>query len=157
MKQPIKFALLGAILVLIGVIAGFNLNKSMRGGTHSKGLENDLEKLHSAVLFVQDNYVDEPEEAVLIDDAIKGMLEGLDPHSFYIPSKDMKQMDEQMQGSFMGIGVEFNIQDDTILVVSPVSGGPSDQLGIQAGDRIVKIDPSLQRFKISGSFLSSNV
>ena len=140
MKQPIKFALLGAILVLIGVIAGFNLNKSMGGSRPSKGLKNDLEKLQSAVVFVEDNYVDEPDEEDLIDNAIKGMLEGLDPHSFYIPAKDMEQMDEQMQGSFMGIGVEFNLQDDTILVVSPVSGGPSDKLGIQAGDRIVKID-----------------
>lgn len=140
MKQPIKFALLGAILVLVGVIAGFNLKKSMTPTRYSEGGEGDLEKLQSAVRFVENNYVDDPSENKLVDDAIKGMLEGLDPHSFYISAEDMESMDEQMKGSFMGIGVEFNIQEDTILVVSPVSGGPSDQLGIQAGDRIVKID-----------------
>ncbi|MEM8890490.1 MAG: S41 family peptidase, partial [Bacteroidota bacterium] len=67
-------------------------------------------------------------------------LEGLDPHSFYIPSKDMKQMQEQMDGSFDGIGIEFNILDDTIYVAVPISGGPSEKLGIMTGDRIVKVD-----------------
>ncbi len=91
-------------------------------------------------MFIEENYVKETDHEKLVDDAIKGILEGLDPHSFYIPATEMKQMQEQMDGGFDGIGIQFNIVDDTIYVEASLSGGPSEKLGIMAGDRIVKVD-----------------
>jgi carboxyl-terminal processing protease len=75
-----------------------------------------------------------------VESAIRAMLENLDPHSTYIPAEDLKAYTEPLQGEFDGIGIEFHIQDDTIMVVAAVSGGPSEQLGIQSGDRIVEVE-----------------
>jgi carboxyl-terminal processing protease len=68
------------------------------------------------------------------------LLKELDPHSYYIKAKDLSAINEPMEGSFDGIGVEFNLLDDTILVVAPISGGPSQRVGIQSGDKIVSVD-----------------
>jgi carboxyl-terminal processing protease len=76
----------------------------------------------------------------LEEKTINEMLTNLDPHSVYIPAKDLQQANEQLEGNFEGIGVEFNILNDTIMVVSAINGGPSQILGIQAGDRIIKVD-----------------
>lgn len=85
-------------------------------------------------------YVDTVNQEKLVDEAIVKMLQELDPHSIYISKEEVREMEEPLQGSFDGIGVQFNIMNDTILVVSPISGGPSEKLGILAGDRIVEID-----------------
>ena len=71
------------------------------------------------------------------------MLANLDPHSVYIPAKEIAGVEEEMVGNFEGIGIEFFIVNDTIMVVTPISGGPSELLGMQAGDRIIKINDSL--------------
>jgi carboxyl-terminal processing protease len=84
--------------------------------------------------------VDTVDSEKLTEDAIKAVLKGLDPHSVYISEKDLKKMNEPLEGNFEGIGIQFNILHDTITVVSPISGGPSKKLGIRAGDKIVKID-----------------
>lgn len=139
MTRKIQIALLGAFLVLVGMLAGFRLNQTTPE-TQRQQIYANLQKFQEAVWFVEKSYVEEVDAKKLVDDAIIGMLEGLDPHSFYIPAQEQAEMEEQMEGAFEGIGIEFNILDDTILVVSPISGGPSEQLGIQAGDRIVKID-----------------
>ncbi|MEL6649860.1 MAG: S41 family peptidase [Bacteroidota bacterium] len=97
-------------------------------------------KFERALRFIESNYVEELDETKIVDDAIEGVLKGMDPHSFYIPASEMKQMREQMSGSFDGIGVQFNILEDTIYVEAPISGGPSEKLGIMAGDRIVKVN-----------------
>ena len=68
------------------------------------------------------------------------MLEDLDPHSVYFSAEELKQADEPLNGNFEGIGVQFNIFKDTIMVVSPISGGPSERLGIRSGDRFVEVD-----------------
>ena len=85
-------------------------------------------------------YVDSVDLDGLVETAIRGMLEELDPHSVYIPSEDLQQADEPLNGKFEGIGVRFNIMKDTIMVVSTIAGGPSEKLGIMAGDRIVEVD-----------------
>jgi carboxyl-terminal processing protease len=76
----------------------------------------------------------------LTEETITKLLQSLDPHSSYIPAKELQAMNEPLEGKFEGIGVEFNIIDDTIVVIAPISGGPSQKLGIQPGDRIVKIE-----------------
>ena len=85
-------------------------------------------------------YVDTVNQQKLIDDAIVQVLKDLDPHSIYISAKEVKEMNEPLQGSFEGIGIQFNIFNDTLLVVSPISGGPSKKVGVLAGDRILTVD-----------------
>ena len=95
----------------------------------------------SRVLSLTDNfYVDSVDKEKLVEYAIIGMLKELDPHSVYISADEVERTNEALKGSFDGIGVQFNILDDTLMVVSPIVGGPSEKLGIRAGDRIIEID-----------------
>lgn len=97
-------------------------------------------KLNRVFDVVQTFYVDTVNVDALVETAIIEVLMELDPHSIYISKDEVKEMNEPLEGNFEGIGVQFNIMDDTILVVNPIPGGPSEKLGIRAGDRIVKID-----------------
>ena len=85
-------------------------------------------------------YLDTVNTDKLTEHAIIEMLKKLDPHSVYISKEEVKEMNEPLEGNFEGIGVQFNIMDDTILVVNTIPGGPSEKLGIRTGDRIIKID-----------------
>jgi carboxyl-terminal processing protease len=95
------------------------------------------EKFRRALRIVGFAYVDPVNEEELVEDAIRGMLKDLDPHSVYLSAEELKSANEPLQGSFEGIGVQFNIINDTIVVVSPVPGGPSEKVGIFPGDKIV--------------------
>lgn len=97
-------------------------------------------KLSKVLDLVDRFYVDTINQNEVVELAIIEMLAELDPHSIYITKDDVKAMNEPLQGSFEGIGIQFNILKDTIIVVSPISGGPSERVGIRAGDRIVKIE-----------------
>lgn len=97
-------------------------------------------KFETVVDYIHDEYVDTVSKKRLTELALSLMLPHLDPHSSYIPAEDLKGVNETMEGNFEGIGVEFNIQRDTILVVAAIPGGPSEKVGIRAGDRIVKIE-----------------
>ena len=98
------------------------------------------QKLSTIYYLIDNFYVDTANFETVTDEAITAILKELDPHSAYISKKDVQKANEPLEGSFEGIGVTFQIFQDTILVVSPVSGGPSDKVGIMAGDKIVKID-----------------
>jgi len=98
------------------------------------------EKFRRALRTVSFMYVDPVSEDSLVDHAIRGMLKELDPHSVYLTADELRKANEPLQGSFEGIGVQFNIINDTIVVVSPVPGGPSEKVGILPGDKIVAID-----------------
>ncbi|MEE8445970.1 MAG: peptidase S41, partial [Alphaproteobacteria bacterium] len=89
---------------------------------------------------VRAGYVEEVSDEQLIEAAITGMLTSLDPHSSYISTNDLKTLSEPLEGNLEGIGVEFNIINDTIIVISTITGGPSEALGVEAGDRIIKIE-----------------
>jgi carboxyl-terminal processing protease len=98
----------------------------------------------SRVLSLIDNYyVDTTNQEKLVEHAIIELLHKLDPHSIYISKDEVKAMNEPLEGNFEGIGVQFNILRDTIIVVAPISGGPSEKLGVKAGDRIIKIEDIL--------------
>lgn len=99
-------------------------------------------KLNNVLQMIADNYVDSISVEKLVEETIPAMLKNLDPHSVYIPAERFKRVNESLEGNFEGIGVQFNIQDDTILVVNTISGGPSERVGILPGDRIVTIDDS---------------
>ncbi len=104
------------------------------------GKDSPLRKLQIAELAVTNLYVDSVDENKLVEDAIKGMLEKLDPHSTYTNAKETKALNEPLQGDFDGIGVQFNIIEDTLVVIQTVVNGPSEKVGIQAGDRIITVN-----------------
>ncbi len=104
------------------------------------GKDAPLKKIQFAEVAIANLYVDSLDENQLAESAIRGMLEKLDPHSTYTDAKETKALEEPLQGDFEGIGVQFNIVDDTLLVVQPTTNGPSQKVGIMAGDRIVEVN-----------------
>ena len=102
-----------------------------------------LRKLNLAQFAIANLYVDETDEGKLVESAIIGMLEELDPHSTYSNAEEVKKMNEPLQGNFDGIGIQFNMAEDTLFVIQPVSGGPSEKVGIRAGDRITHVNDTL--------------
>ena len=112
--------------------------------------ESQLRKLSIAEMAIKNLYVEEVDEQKLVEDAIRGMLEKLDPHSTYTNPKETKAVTEPLNGSFEGIGVQFNMVEDTLIVIQPVINGPSEKVGIVAGDRIVMVnDTAIAGVKMS--------
>ena len=97
-------------------------------------------KLNGLLRIIEDQYVDTVNMAELIEDAMPQILGELDPHSSYIPAKDLQAVNDDLRGSFSGIGIQFTIQQDTIHISNVIPGGPSEKVGIMAGDRIVEIN-----------------
>ena len=98
------------------------------------------DKFEHLLTIIDRTYVDSVNDEKLVESAIRAMLKKLDPHSIYIPKSEVDAMNEPLKGNFEGIGIQFNILHDTITVVSAISGGPSERLGIMAGDKIVKVE-----------------
>jgi len=121
-----------SLILTIGLVFLFS-------GLYSQGDSNSIKFLR-VMKLVSGYYVDSVNETKLVEDAISGMLKELDPHSVYIPRKELQAINENLQGNFEGIGIQFNILHDTLVVIAPLSGGPSERLGILAGDRIIFID-----------------
>jgi carboxyl-terminal processing protease len=128
------------IVLCLGLAAGIFLGASLNSKKASSDVGEDVQKFREVLTQIKDEYVDTINTSKLVDDAIQHMLNKLDPHSSYIPSSDRVAANEDLRGNFDGIGVEFNIFHDTVVVVSPLSGGPSEALGIQSGDKIIKVD-----------------
>lgn len=124
------------ILIALGIFIGMKIQNAVSDDK----ISSQVRKFNDALEITSKFYVDDVDSQKLTEDAIKGMLNGLDPHSVYISAEQLKRVSEDFQGSFEGIGVEFDIVNDTLTIVSPISGGPSEKLGIQAGDKIVKIN-----------------
>jgi carboxyl-terminal processing protease len=122
-----------------GIIIGAIFFDSGRESDISQGYKKFAEVLG----YVQKDYVDTVDIDQLVDISIEKMLERLDPHTVYIPKSDIQVAHSQLEGNFEGIGVEFNIIRDTIIVVSPITGGPSEQAGILAGDKIIFVNDSV--------------
>ena len=99
-------------------------------------------KLRLAEAAITQLYVDTIDEDKLVEDAIKGMLNNLDPHSSYSTPEETKELNEPLQGNFSGIGITFNMNEDTLYVIQTVAGGPSEKVGILAGDRIIAVNDS---------------
>ena len=112
--------------------------------------DTPLRKLQYAEVAITNLYVDSVDEKKLVEDAIRGMLNKLDPHSSYSTPKEVKELNEPLNGNFEGIGVQFNMIEDTLLVIQPVTNGPSEKVGILAGDRIVSVnDTAIAGVKMS--------
>jgi len=101
---------------------------------------DEVQRFVSAIGIIQHYYISEPSDKILFDNAIKGMVESLDPHSSYLNADDLKDLETAVSGEFVGIGVELTTQDGALKVVSPLEGSPADKAGLKPGDYIIKID-----------------
>jgi carboxyl-terminal processing protease len=137
-KLSIYLPVIFAVILLAGIVVGMQLGQMGHGFSLLK-TKNDT-KLNDVINYVNKNYVDPESKDALKEKAITGMLQSLDPHSVYIPASEFHEATDPLLGSFEGIGVQFRIENDSITVIIPVSGGPSEKVGIRAGDRIVTID-----------------
>ena len=124
------------IILTAGIVLGIQLEKIFSDDS----LRDGVRKLNDVLSYTQRYYREEIDTPKLVDGAIKGIMDDLDPHSFYISAKDFTSVEESFRGDFEGIGIEFQVVNDTLTVVSPITGGPSESLGILPGDRIVKIN-----------------
>ena len=131
-----------ALAIIVGIFLGARLQSRMQIGTRTTPAKN-ANKVGLIMNLIEENYVDSVDSKKIVEAAIPEMLKQLDPHTVYIPAKDMVEVSEEMSGNFSGIGVQFSIQNDTIMVIDVISGGPSQKLGIRAGDRIVKVNDSI--------------
>ncbi|MBI5472096.1 MAG: S41 family peptidase [Ignavibacteriae bacterium] len=132
-----RFSLLSvSLIIVLSLVAGAWLNQLISGDN----IYDQLNKFKDVLSMAQKVYVEDVDTGKLTEAAIRGMLGELDPHSVYISSAEMQRVKEDFQGSFEGIGIEFAVLNDTLVVVTPIIGGPSEALGIEAGDKIVKID-----------------
>lgn len=132
------------ILLALALVAGLFIGQDMASSTSSPLALFDLrkpsasDKIGRVIDLIEAQYVDTVEKNALVDEVLQDLLQRLDPHSYYISAAELRAAQEPLEGSFDGIGVEFAIQRDTVVVISPVEGGPSAALGIRPGDRIVK-------------------
>lgn len=138
--MPVLFA----FVLIIGMQLGFKMYETLKG---KKSLpvntSSTLSELEEIFNYIDNRYVDSIKSNALLEKVIGKTLENLDPHSNYIPAKDLQEVKESLQGNFEGIGVEFAIVKDTIVVVTPIANGPSEKLGILAGDKIIEIEDSI--------------
>lgn len=123
-------------LIFLGALALLTAS----GITNAQNYLNQNQKLRMAEAAIAQFYVDTVNETKLVEDAIRGMLEGLDPHSQYTNAEETKELNEPLTGNFSGIGITFNMNQDTLYVIQTVSGGPSERVGILAGDRIISVN-----------------
>lgn len=136
-KQQIRLPIILALAISAGIWIGATFAEPK---TDRNDLKAAIYKLQEIITYINRDYVDSVNTNELVEYGIEKMLEKLDPHSSYIPAKDASLAKSQLDGEFDGIGVEFGIIRDTIYVVAPLSGGPSEKLGIQAGDQIISVD-----------------
>ncbi len=126
------------LLVVVSIIGGSMLNQLISGDN----IYDQLHKFGDVLNYTEKYYVEDVDTGKLTEAAINGLLNQLDPHSVYIPATELQRVTEDFQGSFEGIGIEYQVLADTLLVVAPIVGGPSEALGIQSGDKIVRINDS---------------
>ena len=119
----------------LGILLGAKLNFPSQGNISSS--DNHKNKLNKLIDFINNEYVDEVNTDSIVDLAVTNILEKLDPHSVYVPPSEQSQIAESMKGDFVGIGVNFYMLNDTVAIVKPVKGGPSEKAGIKSGDRIL--------------------
>jgi carboxyl-terminal processing protease len=135
---PLYYSLVLACGIIIGYFFTFNSNFS----SSSASLEdkNSNNKINNLIEYINEQYVDTINRSQLENKTITSMLKSLDPHSDFIPAEELTAVNEPLEGNFDGIGVEFNIIEDTIRVVNPIIDGPSEKIGIKSGDKLIKVN-----------------
>lgn len=145
-KQPknhnVFFPILVSLTLILGLWLGYFLSNRMQSNSpqsqNNSAATND--KINSLLDYIEYQYVDTINKKDLVEKTVTSMLQSLDPHSSYIAASEFETVNEPLEGNFDGIGVEFNLIKDTIRVITPIEGGPSEKIGIKAGDKIVKVD-----------------
>jgi carboxyl-terminal processing protease len=152
-RKQILLPLLLVAVLLAGLFLGRYLTLSSAGAANNKlMIYPQTNKLDILLNLIDEEYVDTIDKAKMVEELIPDILKRLDPHTVYIPAKELQEVNEELEGNFGGIGVQFSIQNDTVMVVSVVSGGPSEKLGIMPGDRIVAVnDTSITGIKITNN------
>ena len=133
---PIVFS----IVLIIGIYIGSTFNLDKNNGLGSSASNKKYGKLEEILQYINQEYVDTINDKKLLENTIETMLQQLDPHSNYISAEELAASNEPLQGNFEGIGIEFNIVNDTIRVIAAIPGGPSERVGIHAGDKIIKVE-----------------
>ena len=136
MLKPITMSTFRKNIILLPLFIIFLIPKA----GNAQIFNEDMYKFGKALHFITSYYIDSVNRSQLVEKAVKSMISDLDPHTTYLTKEEVQDMNEPLQGNFEGIGIQFNIYKDTIYVISPVSGGPSEKVGLQAGDRIVRIN-----------------
>ena len=141
-KVAVYIPILLAITLATGFFIGNTLKKNsqINVATLNRG---ETGKIGTILSLIQQGYVDSVNISRVVEKTIPEILKNFDPHTVYIPARNMEEVQEEMQGNFSGIGIQFSIQEDTVRVVEVISGGPSDKVGIMPGDRIVTVNDSL--------------
>jgi carboxyl-terminal processing protease len=124
------------VVIVVSLFVGAMLNNVFSGDN----IYEQINKFKDVLSMTEKFYVEDVDTQKLTEAAVNGLLNQLDPHSVYIPASQLQKVNEDFQGSFEGVGIEYMVLNDTLMVVSPIVGGPSEALGIQAGDKIVKIN-----------------
>lgn len=132
-----------AIILIIFTLFGFFIGANTAGIKNTFIIETTGNKLDSVLEMIDNNYVDSMDIDSIIEKSIPKILTELDPHSTYIPSKDIEESNADLQSSFSGIGIRFSIQEDTIHISEVIRGGPSEKAGMLAGDRIIKVNDTI--------------
>ena len=143
-RRPVSpfYPLMLALALVAGLFIGQDMGSSSSGPLTVFRMRQPSagDKISQVLDLIDRQYVDTVEKNALVDEVLQDILQRLDPHSYYISAAELRAAQEPLEGSFDGIGVEFAIQRDTVVVITPVEGGPSEALGIRAGDRILKAD-----------------
>lgn len=124
------------IVLTLGIVLGIQIQKVFSDDS----LRTGIRKLNDVLTYTEKYYVEEVDTQKLVESAVNGIMDNLDPHSVYISPEQLASVEESFRGDFEGIGIEFQVVNDTLTVVSPITGGPSEALGILSGDRIIKIE-----------------
>jgi carboxyl-terminal processing protease len=151
-KVQVWLPLILSLIMVLGMIIGYQLREKTSGG--DSFLRNtDRTALQEAISLVENKYVDRVNIDSLEEPAISGLLDHLDPHSVFIPAQDLESMNEDLQGNFEGIGVEFQMIKDTVNVMNVIPDGPSFKAGVEIGDKIIKVD---DKVNLTGKDISSD-
>jgi carboxyl-terminal processing protease len=141
-KYNVFLPILLSFVLVLGIWLGYFLsNRISRGSSLNQNYHTSTnDKINSLLDYIEYQYVDTINKKDLVEKTVTSMLQSLDPHSSYIAASEFETVNEPLEGNFDGIGVEFNIIRDTIRVVTPIEGGPSEKIGIRSGDKIIKVE-----------------
>lgn len=140
MKENKKLIIFLPLIISISIVLGITVGTQF---SNKKYISNNDRKLNTILNMVSDGYVDTIDVNKIIEQTIPQMLSNLDPHTVYIPAKDLTEVNNELEGSFSGIGISFFIMNDTVRIVEVLSGGPSEKAGLIAGDKIVSVNDTV--------------
>ncbi len=151
-RQKVWTPLLFSIVLVVGMVFGFNLRDTLRNKRDIGTAIERNDRLEEIIDLINEKYVDSVNSNLLYKDAISGILNPLDPHTVYIPAEELQGVNDDLEGGFSGIGVEFSIIRDTIRVTSVIENGPAGRAGVEIGDQLIKVGDSL----VAGTAINSS-